>query len=113
MITRNFRAFRNFKSGIQLRRVLIGAFAADRRLALAEYHLAVDRHGVDVLSRGNFEHHIEHHFFENRPQGAGTGAPLDGLFGECLQGVSGDAQLHAVHRELFAVLVDQSVFWLG
>ena len=50
---------------------------------------------------------------EDRAQGAGTGAAADGFLGEGAQGVAGDAELHAVHGELLAVLFDQRVFRLG
>jgi len=75
--------------------------------------LTVYSNRFDVLAGRNVEHHVEHHFFENRTQGAGTGAAADGFFGKCAQGIAGDPELHIIHCELLAVLLDQRVFWLG
>ena len=74
---------------------------------------AVDGDGFDVLTGWDFEHDVEHDFFEDGAEGPGAGAALDRFFGTGGEGVLGDFELRAVEGELLFILLHERVFGLG
>ena len=92
---------------------VFGLLFADEGLALSLDNAAVDRDIGDVVARGNVVHQIEHQLLEQRSQSPRACALFQRGLGERLQRVLREVEVHALHREEFAVLFEHRILRFG
>ena len=90
-----------------------GFFLGDFRRFFVFDDLFCNGYGGHFGARGDVIHDVEHDAFEDGSEGACAGAAFDGFVGEGAEGIVCDGEFDTVHGELFAVLFEEGVAWLG
>src|SRR5580698_6686467 len=84
----------------------------ERRIHAVEDDGPIDDTFANVGATREVVHHVEEHFFQDGPQTAGTRAPQERLFCDCLEGIFRELELDAVVLEVLLVLLDERVLGL-